>query len=110
VTYRLSDYTTADDASRYRKKEDVEVAWKVEPLIRIRKYLTNLGVWDEEQEAALLEDSANKVDIAVQKYLNTPKQPVESMFDYMYKDLPESLEEQRDHAIKYADTNGSDHG
>ena len=110
VTYRLSDHTTADDASRYRKKEDVEVAWKVEPLIRIRKYLTNLGVWDEEQEAALLEDSANKVDIAVQKYLNTPKQPVESMFDYMYKDLPEPLEEQREHAIKYADTNGSDHG
>jgi pyruvate dehydrogenase E1 component alpha subunit len=110
VTYRLSDHTTADDASRYRKKEDVEVAWKVEPLIRIRKYLTNLGVWDEEQELALLEDSANKVDIAVQKYLNTPKQPVESIFDYMYQDLPESLEEQRDHAIKYADTNGSDHG
>ena len=79
-------------------------------MIRIRKYLTNLGVWDEEQEAALLEDAANKVDIAVQKYLNTPKQPVESMFDYMYKDLPESLEEQRDHAIKYADTNGGDHG
>ena len=110
VTYRLSDHTTADDASRYRKKEDVEVAWKVEPLIRIRKYLTDLGVWDQDKEKALLEDAANKVDIAVQKYLNTPKPPVESMFDYMYKDLPEFLEEQRDHAIRYADTNGGEHG
>jgi len=46
----------------------------------------------------------------VQKYLNTPKAPVESMFDYMYEKLPESLEEQRENAIRYADTNGSEHG
>jgi len=110
VTYRLSDHTTADDASRYRKKEDVETAWKVEPLIRLRKYLTDLGVWDEDKEQALLEDAANKVDIAVQKYLNTPQPPVESMFDYMYEELPESLEEQRENAIRYADTNGGEHG
>ena len=110
VTYRLSDHTTADDASRYRKKEDVEAARTVEPLIRIRKYLTDLGVWDDDKEQALLEDAADKVDIAVQKYLNTPKPPVESMFDYMYQDLPESLDEQREHAIRYADTNGGDHG
>jgi hypothetical protein len=32
------------------------------------------------------------------------------MFDYMYEELPESLEEQREDAIRYADTNGSDHG
>ena len=110
VTYRLSDHTTADDASRYRKKEDVEAAWTVEPLIRLRKYLTDLGVWDENKEEALLEDAADKVDVAVQKYLNTPQPPVESMFDYMYEQLPEFLEEQRAHAIRYADKNGGNHG
>jgi len=110
VTYRLSDHTTADDASRYRKKEDVETAWKVEPLIRLRKYLMDLGAWDDAKEKALLEDAADKVDVAVQKYLNTPKPPVEAMFDYMYEKLPEALEEQRDHAIRYADTNGGEHG
>ncbi len=110
VTYRLSDHTTADDASRYRNKEDVEAARKLEPFIRLRKYLTDLGVWDDEKEEALLEDAANKVDIAVQKYLNTPKQAVESMFDYMYEELPENLEEQRADAVRYADTNGGEHG
>jgi pyruvate dehydrogenase E1 component alpha subunit len=110
VTYRLSDHTTADDASRYRKKEDVEAAWTVEPLIRLRKYLTDLGVWDENKEKVLLDDAADKVDVAVQKYLNTPKPPVESMFDYMYEELPEFLEEQRRHAIRYADKNGGNHG
>ncbi len=110
VTYRLSDHTTADDASRYRQQEEVETAWKVEPLIRIRKYLTDLGVWDEAKENELLEDAAAKVDQAVERYLNTPKQPIESMFDYMYADLPEFLEEQRAHAIRYKDSNGGQHG
>lgn len=109
VTYRLSDHTTADDASRYRKREDVEAAWKLEPFIRLRKYLTDLGVWTDEKEEALLEDVANKVDIAVQNYLNTPKQPVESIFDYMYAELPENLKEQRAHAMRYAASNGSRH-
>ena len=40
LTYRISDHTTADDASRYRDKAEVEDAKKKEPLIRIRKYLT----------------------------------------------------------------------
>lgn len=110
VTYRLSDHTTADDASRYRKKEDVEAARKLEPLIRMRKHLNDLGVWNDEKESALLEEVANKVDQAVQKYLNTPRQPVETIFDYMYADLPEFLEEQRAHAARYAESDGSDHG
>src|SRR5690606_38748817 len=46
VTYRLSDHTTADDASRYRPAEELEAAWKVEPLVRTRRYLTERGWWD----------------------------------------------------------------
>ena len=106
VTYRLSDHTTADDASRYRKKEEVDAARRLEPLIRMRTYLTDLGVWDEDRERELLEQSAEKVDQAVEKYLNTPKAPVESIFDYMYEDLPEFLEEQREHARRYSEGDG----
>lgn len=110
VTYRLSDHTTADDSSRYRKDEDVEKARAVEPLPRIRQYLTDLGVWDEKKEAALQKDAAAKVDAAVKLYLDTPKPSIESMFDYMYAEWPELLEEQREHAIRYDGSNGDPHG
>lgn len=110
VTYRLSDHTTADDASRYRKDDEVKTAWKVEPLIRLRKYLTDLGVWDDKKEAKLLEDAAAKVDLSVQKYLNTPKAPIESIFDYMYAELPYFLQEQREHAQRYEGGSGGSHG
>ncbi|WP_348240457.1 thiamine pyrophosphate-dependent enzyme, partial [Salmonella enterica] len=43
LTYRLSDHTTADDASRYRSEEEVAESWKAEPLIRLRKLLVSRG-------------------------------------------------------------------
>jgi pyruvate dehydrogenase E1 component alpha subunit len=108
VTYRLSDHTTADDASRYRDQREVEAARIEEPLIRLRKYLTGIGAWDEKQEEALLAECAVGVEAAVKEYLDTPVQPTGAMFDYMYKDLPEAMREQRETAIRYG-ASGEDH-
>src|SRR6476661_2103243 len=38
LTYRLSDHTTADDASRYRSADEVAEAWKKDPVLRLRNY------------------------------------------------------------------------
>lgn len=106
LTYRISDHTTADDATRYRGKQEVENAKKKEPLIRIRKYLMDIGVWDHKQEEKLLAECAAQVDSEVQIYKDTGKPPVESMFDDMFGNLPERLVEQR--AIAVAE--GQHHG
>ena len=108
VTYRLSDHTTADDASRYRDPAEVEAARANEPLIRLRNYLVGIGAWDEEKEQALLAECAEKVEAAVKEYVDTPVQPTGAMFDYMYAELPEAMKEQRETAIRYGAT-GSGH-
>ena len=95
VTYRLSDHTTADDASRYRRSEEVEDARRFEPLIRLRAYLDSIGAWDDDRQAELEAECATEVEAAVEEYLETAPQPVESMFDYMYAELPEAMDEQR---------------
>src|SRR5690606_37032808 len=74
LSYRLSDHTTADDASRYRSKEEVDEAWQREPLIRLRTLLTARGVLDEAREQAMKAEYVQEVEAAVQEYLNTPKQ------------------------------------
>lgn len=102
VTYRLSDHTTADDASRYRKDDEVKDAWTTEPLLRIRQYLMEAGHWDQKKEDALLKECAEQVDEAVATYLDTPKQDINAMFDYMFAELPESLQEQKEIAIEAA--------
>ncbi len=109
VTYRLSDHTTADDASRYRKQEEVEAQWKNEPLVRLRRYLTNVGAWDDEKESALIEECNAEVDKAVTEYMETPDMSTDFMFDEMYAELPDALKPQRENARRFAGSNKGSH-
>lgn len=88
LTYRLSDHTTADDARRYRGEEELKQGWARELLLRLRRYLTAQGLWDNAQEDAWKAECSARVDEEVNAYLNTPVQPVEAMFDYLYGDPP----------------------
>jgi 2-oxoisovalerate dehydrogenase E1 component alpha subunit len=101
LTYRLSDHTTADDASRYRSGQEVKEAWALEPLIRVRAYLRNAGVWDPAKEKTLLEECALKVDAAVTEYLMKSKPSTDAMFDHLFAALPAQLRGQRLAARKY---------
>ena len=102
LTYRLSDHTTADDASRYRPSQELKDAWTLEPLIRIRKFLVNANLWDANKEQALLHECTQKVDAAVSDYLANTKPSTDQMFDYLFATVPSQLREQRDIARKYA--------
>ncbi len=102
LTYRLSDHTTADDASRYRPAGEVERGWQVEPMKRLRAYLTSLKLWDETQEQALKTECSAQVEAAVQEYFTTPKQPVTEMFDHLFAQMPQRLAEQRDEALAWS--------
>jgi 2-oxoisovalerate dehydrogenase E1 component alpha subunit len=101
VTYRLSDHTTADDARRYRDDAEVKAGWEREPFLRLRKFLTAEGMWDEKLEADWKEECNRLSDIEVNAYLETKSQPVEAMFDFMYAELPHDLAEQRADALKW---------
>jgi pyruvate dehydrogenase E1 component alpha subunit len=100
VTYRLSDHTTADDATRYRDQAEVEEAWKLEPIGRLRRYLIDQGAWSDEQDETLIREAAEKVEGEVAEYLAVGKPGIESMFDYMYAELPHDLAEQRERALE----------
>ena len=101
LTYRLSDHTTADDATRYRTTEEVNAAWKIEPVLRLREYLARTGVWNKDREEALQKECAEAVAKAVEAYQSTPAPPVDFMFDHLYAHLPHSMEEQLATAKKY---------
>jgi len=99
LTYRLSDHTTADDAHRYREDAEVSARWKEEPVARLRRYLADQGVWTKAEEEALRTDCTERVEAAVEAYLATAPQPVETMFDNLFAKLPSDLEAQREAAI-----------
>ena len=107
VTYRLSDHTTADDASRYRPAEELAEAWQREPIARLRTWLAAQGAWDKAQEDALLKEVNEEVQAAAQAYLDTPAPPLSQMFDHHYATLPGALAAQRDQLL--ADADGTTH-
>jgi pyruvate dehydrogenase E1 component alpha subunit len=102
LTYRLSDHTTSDDASRYRSAQEVKDAWAVEPLLRLRRHLAARGDWNEDREKELLEECGHKVEAAVNEYLRGGKPCTDAMFDHLFAVLPAHLQDQRLIARKYA--------
>jgi 2-oxoisovalerate dehydrogenase E1 component alpha subunit len=91
LTYRLSDHTTADDATRYRPAGELEAAWKLEPLLRTRRYLESRGLWDDAREAALRADCTVQIDAAVRGYQGRPVPTTDHMFEHLFARPPAAL-------------------
>jgi len=98
LTYRLSDHTTSDDASRYRAAAEVESARQLEPMLRTRAYLEAHGLWSAAAEEQLRGECSEEVERAVKQYLGTARQSTDAMFDYVYARPPRALAAQRDDA------------
>lgn len=96
LTYRLADHTTADDASRYRDDSETGAHWKLEPILRLRRFMESNGLWDAPREHELLADCEERVGQAATSYLDTEPQAPESMFDYLYESIPADLSGQRE--------------
>ena len=99
ITYRLGDHTTSDDAARYRDDATVTPHWAEEPALRLRKYLGTRNVWTKSDEEHLLAELHAEIDTAADAYLATSPQPVESIFDFVFAQLPADLAAQRDAAL-----------
>lgn len=97
VTYRLADHTTADDARRYRDPKEVDAWVSRDPMIRLRKFLSDRGLWNDEQQKAH-EDRAKVIVAEVVKTAEGIEKPTtDDIFNYTYaQPLPPELERQRE--------------
>lgn len=94
VTYRIGDHTTADDASRYRSKEEVERWMKKDPIDRLQKYLASRGLWDEAYGERVGAGARRQVEAAVKELEAVPAAPPADLFCYTFRDLTPELNEQ----------------
>lgn len=95
VTYRMSDHTTADDASRYRSEDEVTEHKEGDPLLRVKRYLINTHAWTEDDDKALRKRCEDSIAASVELYLQQDKAPATEIFDYLFEDLPVALHDQR---------------
>ena len=101
VTYRAGPHSTSDDPSRYRPADDWTRFPLGDPIARLRQHLTKIGAWSDEEHERVQADLEAEV-LAAQKQaeqygtLADGRVPsAASMFEDVYKDMPEHLRRQR---------------
>jgi len=108
VTYRLMMHTTADDPSRYRSEDEVELWRKKDPLTRFTLYLGRKGLLDDKQVQVFEQEVKSKIQTAVDKAERSMQElgdPVD-MFEHMYAEMPPRLRAQREEVRKRTTVRG----
>ena len=100
-TYRAGPHSTSDDPSKYRPADDWQHFPLGDPIERLKKHLIAIGEWSDERHAQALKDLEAEV-IAAQKeaeshgtLLDGRVPSAATVFDDVYKELPEHLRRQR---------------
>ncbi|MHC4128477.1 MAG: pyruvate dehydrogenase (acetyl-transferring) E1 component subunit alpha [Planctomycetota bacterium] len=96
ITYRLGDHTTSDDARRYRDPAELEMWKKRDPLIRLRKYLTERKLWDDKKQETLEARAKKEVASAVERAEGITPAQTDDLFDWLFAEPFPDLEIQRD--------------
>ena len=105
ITYRITDHTTADYAKRYRSDDEV-AEWKSkDPILRFTNYLKNKSMITDDEITQILQQAETLTQEAYDKALAFPKQTIDSLFDYLFKEPTPELLRQKDEMKKFV---GSD--
>ncbi len=100
-TYRAEGHSTSDDPTQYRSAGEPN-AWPLgDPIRRLKDHLIGLGEWDEERHAAQDRELAEQVKAAQKEAEKNGilghglLQPLESLFDGVFEEMPWHLREQQ---------------
>ncbi|WP_242098084.1 3-methyl-2-oxobutanoate dehydrogenase (2-methylpropanoyl-transferring) subunit alpha [Sphingomonas sp. CROZ-RG-20F-R02-07] len=104
-TYRAEGHSTSDDPGQYRSEGEPN-AWPLgDPVKRLKEHLIAIGEWDEERHAAQDRELADFVK-AAQKEAEANgilghglHQPLDTLFDGVFEEMPWHLREQQQQMI-----------
>ncbi len=91
VTYRFGPHTTADDPTKYREDAELQEWKKLDPMLRLQKYLGGKGLWNEEVEKKFKTEGENLTNDAIRDAEGVPPPDPGEMFQYVYAEMPENL-------------------
>lgn len=95
LTYRFRPHSMADDATKYRTKDE-ENDWSTrDPIVRLGKYLESKGLWSEEDTTRIREEAKATVNEHIKKAEQEAKMTVPGLIDSMFEHTPPHLEEQK---------------
>ncbi|MDR6852551.1 2-oxoisovalerate dehydrogenase E1 component alpha subunit [Sphingomonas sp. BE123] len=111
-TYRAEGHSTSDDPSQYRSAGEPG-AWPLgDPVARLKAHLIAIGEWDEERHAAQDREVAELVKASQKEAEKNGilghglHQPLDSLFDGVFEEMPWHLKEQRQMMLDEEEASG----
>jgi len=111
-TYRAEGHSTSDDPTQYRSAGEPG-AWPLgDPVARLKAHLIAIGEWDEERHAAQDREVAELVKASQKEAEKNGilghglHQPLDSLFDGVFEEMPWHLKEQRQQMIDEEEASG----
>lgn len=95
LTYRLGGHSTSDDPRAYREQNEVDGWRKTDPLVRMRAYLDDQGVFSVDEEETFKEEVEAKLKACIKAAEEKPKPALSTIFDEVFEKKPWHLEEQQ---------------
>lgn len=109
LTYRRGAHSSSDDDSRYREEADLEAWRERDPIDRYERFLADRDLWDEAYGEAVRERSADRAAEAAEAALETlESQTPHEVFDEVFADPPDYLEDQRQELLSTYETHGEE--
>jgi pyruvate dehydrogenase E1 component alpha subunit len=99
VTYRLGPHSTADDASRYQPREEIERWKELDPIERYRRFVEERGVADDAFAEQCEAGATSEMARIREGVIGSGSRPAEEMFEWVFADMPEHLRRQRDEVL-----------
>ncbi len=95
LTYRMEAHTTSDDPTRYRSAEELEEAAKTDPIVRMRNFLVNRGLFDDDLEDACEEEGKAAAAELRESIYDAPHGDPMELFEHVYVDPTGHFDAQR---------------
>ncbi len=109
-TYRAEGHSTSDDPAQYRSATEGS-DWPLgDPVNRLKNHLIALGEWDEDRQATMDREAAERVRATTKEAEANGilghglHHPFRTMFEDVFEELPWHLKEQAQQAIKERQT------
>ncbi len=95
LTYRMEGHSTSDDPKAYRPEAWLEPWKRLDPLLRLRRWLEANAGWTDAKTREIEAEADAQIRAAVAAAEATPAPSLESMFDDVFAEPPWHLVEQR---------------
>jgi 2-oxoisovalerate dehydrogenase E1 component subunit alpha len=100
-TYRMGAHTTSDDPTRYRIASEVE-AWQAkDPLLRVRRFLSQHGMADEDFFTSVDEQARVEAVRLRERVLEMADPAPATMFDHVFPNGSPEIDEEREQFAAY---------